>query len=312
MKMKDFKTIILPRQNMNWDDFINNYPANSIALDGIVSGGPRYDPKTKHVNFDHHDFVNREATMCTAQQVYIAIKGGIIDVFHDTINILINDTDQDTSFAVWLLVNYHLFEGVKSSPIINRLLDITNKLEITGGAYPMSLKDKLSMTYNWIFSPYTNLRKSGQLAVADESMLRSNLEAVMSRLDKAQMGEAGLEELDGRYEILYETPLYKVINEIGGNDARYILFGLGLKAFISIVAHKANGNLVVSIGRRSQYIPFPVEKLYEAFNTAEGLSGSNSGWGGSGIIGGSPRRTGTTLTWQQLKDIADQVIKESN
>jgi hypothetical protein len=314
MNPKEFKIKVLPRQSLTWEEFINSYPVNSIALDGVVSGGPRYDSETRHANFDHHDGVNREATMCTAMQVYMAIKGGIITAFsEDTINVIINDTDQDTSFAVWLLINYKFFEGIGSSPIINRLLDITNKLDTTGGAYPLNLRDRIIMQHNWVFSPYTHLRKSGQLAVADENVLLDNLEAILARLDKAHMGEAGLEELDGRYKILYETDLYKIIDEVGGNDARYILFGLGLKAFISIVAHKKDGNMVVSIGKRSQYIPFPVEKLYSAFNEAEGLSDKNGGWGGSGIVGGSPRKTGTKLTWEQLRDIADDVIaKEKN
>jgi hypothetical protein len=112
--LETFNIKILPRETITWKKFVQEYPANSIGLDGIVSGGPRYDPKTRHVNFDHHDKVNREATMCSALQVYMAIKGGLIKAFNGkTINIYINDTDQDTSLAVWLLLHYNYFNGVQ-------------------------------------------------------------------------------------------------------------------------------------------------------------------------------------------------------
>lgn len=67
---------VRPRQTMTWAQFLSETPERSIALDGAVSGGPAWDEKTLHVNFDHHDGVVREATMSTAMQVLFAIKGG--------------------------------------------------------------------------------------------------------------------------------------------------------------------------------------------------------------------------------------------
>ena len=49
----------LPRVSWNWDQFLENTPEGSIALDGMVRGGPRFDMRTMHVNFDHHDGVVR-------------------------------------------------------------------------------------------------------------------------------------------------------------------------------------------------------------------------------------------------------------
>lgn len=303
------KLHILPRKTMEWDAFIRETPRNSIALDGMVRGGPRFDMKTLHANFDHHDGVVREATMSTAMQVFMAIKGGLMESFRQNgkpfANVYINDTDQDTSYAVWLLCNYKLIEGVQSLPQMNRLLYLDDKWDITGGGFPMNLNEKLVRQHCWVFAPYTELRKSGRLSQADENILRDNIEAVMKRLNSFMMGEADEKELDTRHTILYDSPTFKIVDEIGGNEARYYLFSKGMNAFISLVATRGDGKSVWSVGRRSQFIPFPVQELYVDFNEAEGLTADN-GWGGSDIIGGSSREYGSSLTWEKLAEITEK------
>ena len=296
---------------MTKEQFLATTPAFSIALDGAVLDGPWFEPEIMHINYDHHDCVIREATMSTAMQVYFAIKGGLMKAFPVgvQISIHINDTDQDTAFAVWLLLNYEKFEGVQSHPSINRLLALNDRWDITGGAFPMNLRDELVMQHNWVFSPYTTLRKSGGLAQANEAVMRSNLEAVLARLDKFLMGQAEESPLDTRHIILHDSPHYKIVNEIGGNEARYYLFNHGMDAFISFVALRSDGRSVVSIGRRSQYIPFPVEKFYDDYNEVEGFNRQN-GWNGSTIVGGSSRMDGTGLSWEQLRDITDMRLRK--
>jgi hypothetical protein len=45
----------------------------SIALDGCVKGRRRFNREGTHLNFDHRDDVN-----CTASQVNMAMKGGLL------------------------------------------------------------------------------------------------------------------------------------------------------------------------------------------------------------------------------------------
>ena len=307
-----FEIHVLPRQTMTWNEFLANTPANSIALDGVVHGGPCFDARSLHINFDHHGGVVREATMSTAKQVFMAIKGGLMESFREDgrahAHVYINDTDQDTSLAVWLLLNYKLFEGTQSVPIISRILDLTDKWDITAGAFPINLKEEYVRQHSWIFEPYASLRKSGQLANADEQIMRDNLDAVMARLTKAMMGEAGEVDLDTRHEIFYDGPVFKIVDEIGGNEARYHLYSKGMNAFVSIVARRDDGRFVYSVGRRSQYIPFPVTEILVALNKAEAAKrgeklSETDRWGGSDLIGGSPRASGSMLTWEEIRDI---------
>jgi hypothetical protein len=200
---RSIEVVVCPRQVWSWSEFLLK-PGPAIALDGMVTGGPRWDEKTLHVNYDHHDGVVREATMSTAMQVYVAIKGGVMDrLGHATV--YVNDPDQDTALAVWLLEHHKQFSGVQSHPVISRLLTLTDRWDITGGAFPMDLNDKLVRQHCWVFGPYTDLRKSGALATANASVMENCLSAVTRRLDLYLMGQAEEKELDTRHSIEYAS-----------------------------------------------------------------------------------------------------------
>lgn len=305
---------IRPRETMTWTQFCETTPGCSIALDGIVSGGPRWDEDTFHVNFDHHDGVLREATMSTAMQVYFAIKAGLMKRWErHTVNVHINDPDQDTALACWLLLHHKQFSGAQSHPVISRLLTLNDRLDITAGAFPMSLDDKIVKQHAWVFAPYTDLRKSGELSSAGEAVIRNTLFATFDRLDKLWLGQAEEKELDTRHKILYTSPSqgFRIVDEIGGNEARYALFSQGVldNGYVSLVATRPDGRFVYSIGRPSPYTNFPVNKLYELLNDAEPTE--TKGWGGSNVVGGSSRMTGSSLTWEQVADILEKKFDDT-
>lgn len=297
--------IIRPRESMTWQKFCSVTSPKSIALDGMVTDGPQWDEATLRANFDHHSGVVREATMSTAMQVMFAIKGGLMERLGGFANVYINDPDQDTALATWLLMYYSRFDGIQSHPNINRLLALNDRLDITGGAYPMRLDDEVLEMHAWVFEPYSELRISGALATADAVVMRNCLDAVHARLDKVLMGQHGLRKIRHEAVVLYDSKFgYKVIDEIGGNEGRYELYSKGMNAFVSIVARPSYGRYVYSIGRRSRYVDFPLHELYDALNSAEGC-GSVDRWGGSDIIGGSPRESGSGLDWEMVRNVVE-------
>jgi hypothetical protein len=301
------EVVILPRQTMTWEEFCKNTPSKSIALDGMVSGGPAWDEKSLHVNFDHHDAVVREATMSTAMQVLFAIKGGLMDRMGNDCKVFINDPDQDTAFAVWLLTHHKQFSGVQSHPVISRLLALNDRWDITGGAFPMSLDDTLVRQHCWVFSPYTDLRKSGALAMANEPVIRNCLQAVMENLNAALLGQAKEKDLDSRHEILHASSDFKIVDEIGGNEARYTLFAQNvLSGYISLVTRRPDGRFVYTIGRRSRYVDFPIPELYAKLSAAEPIPAP---WNGSDLIGGSNRSLGSGLSWEQVRNVVADYLR---
>lgn len=276
-----------------------------------MRGGPYDNFETLHFNFDHHDGVIREATMSTANQIYFAIKGGMVGALKGDIHVWVNDTDQDTSLAVWLLLNHERFEGTNSIPHINRLLALTDRLDITGGAFPMNLDDDLLAQHNWIFEPYMDLRTSGELARASGYQLRDNYVAVASRLQDFMMNRGGRvnQSKELGHKILYRDDDFTIYRETWGSPERYQLFSKGMKAFIAIIAERPDGRRVCSIGRYSKWVThFPLPLIYDDLNAADGLT-RQTGWNGSDIVGGSSRSLGTGLTNDQLRDIVTARIK---
>ena len=306
---------IEPRVSVSWEKFIKTTPKYSIALDGYVINAPQYDPKTQHINFDHHFNVERLATMSTAEQVMYALKGGLMKYFtsseHPRPHVYVDDPDQDVALSVFILENYKMFEGIASIPNFNRLVEIDSRLDITGGWYPMNHNTKLVRQHQWVFQPYSNLRKSGKLYGADANMMRDNLEATCGRIMKHINGDGDEVELDTRHEIHYQGDDLWIAHEIGGPDSRYELHAQGMTSFVNKIGEKENGNNVMTLSNSSPYKFFPIQQLYNAFNEAEHIAKDNPDrWGGSNMIGGSPREAGTSLTLQEIKKITKQVIKE--
>ena len=313
--MKTVNLIIHPRKSLSWEEFLDKTSGPSISLDGYVNDAPNYSESLKCANFDHHHGVVREATMATAEQVYMAVKGGLFESFKKDgvpfTSVYINDCDQDTCLAIFILENYKLFEGVGSIPQFNRLLNIDSKFDITGGAYPVNLRDELLEMHAWVFEPYTNIRKSGELASASAEVMMNCVEAVMARIHKFILGDSGRVKLDIRHTILSSSDTLKgfwLVEETGGNSARCHLFSNGMSAFISVVAKRPDGKYVYSIGRKSRYISFPVQEFFELLNEREGLTRQN-GWGGSDIIGGSSRELGSSLEPTEVFELIENHLK---
>lgn len=53
---------------ISWEEFKEHYPPGSIALDGFVGEAPKFDANGPYLNANHHEYVDRLATLSTAQQ----------------------------------------------------------------------------------------------------------------------------------------------------------------------------------------------------------------------------------------------------
>ncbi len=308
----DMQLHIEPRKVITWDEFVKTKPAYSIALDGYVHGAPRFDQNGPYANFNHHEEVDRLATRSTCGQVYVTIKQGLLDSFRPDGRVgghlYVNDPDQDTCLAIWLLQNHERIEGQKSEPLINRLVYMEDMLDVTAGAYPFDPSSKTMRKLGWIFEPYTNARVTGRLARMDEYEMRTVIEAVNDRISTHVLGDGGEVEPDTRYERIGGEAGWAMITEIGAH-ARTKLFAEGIKAFVS-VRENNNGSYTYSIGKMSPFVTFPVEELYAVLNRAEGISEGNPDcWGGGNTIGGSPRNNGSRLNPRELENVINDFLK---
>lgn len=305
------KLIVEPRKTYNsWREFRSAVSPYSIALDGIVNDSTRRDTEGPYANFDHHTKVDRASTRATCAQVLMEINLGLFSTFQKdgipTANIYVNDCDEDVCLSVWLLRNHEKAnEGV-----VRELVYLEDKLDATAGAYPFG-EGSISRKMEWIFEPYRIARFNKQLDSMDEVEMKSLIDNVCSRISQYVNLESEEKGMVGQYEIIGGKPGNDgwCLVEETGSSARLALFNNGISAFVSVLGQREDGNYNYVIGKKSVWIPFPVEELYKKLNEAEGKSIKNGNrWGGSNTIGGSPRETGSKLQPKQLEKIINDFI----
>lgn len=323
----EFKNItlhILPNAKLTREEFYRIAPPNSLALDGIVSGGPFFDEYARIGNLDHHEIVVRAATMSTSMQSYYLIKGDVFDLFQENgkphVHLWINDPDQDTSTSIYLFENYHLIEKKNDNARLTNVLETTNKLDITAGAFPLHISAKAERERAWVFEPYTSIRKSGELADASAEMMESCIKQICHRIDRYIADDSGEIELDTRHKILYDSPFgYSFIHEIGGIDARYYLFQEGkIKAYLSLISPQKDGKRILALGRKSNSVLFPVPELCVLLNelekdiyTKKGITPPTKIWNGSDLVSGC-RIHGSYLSDEILTLAIDDHLRRRN
>lgn len=301
-----------PRKVITWEEFVSNAPEYSIALDGYVKGPPKFTRKGPYANFNHHEGVDRLSTSATCAQIYLAIKQGLFDTFklkgESEANVFVNDCDHDVCSSYFLLKHHERISGIKSEPLINKLINLVDMLDRTGGTYPVDPHSSAMMEHAWIFEPYTEARLVGRVPEMGENEMRNVIEVVSQRILDYSLGRGQKLELKTDYDILGSGKNWKLVAE-KGSHSRTKMFADGIQAFVAV--RENDGKTHYSIGKKSPYIDFPIEELYAYLNVVEGLD-PNSGqcWGGSDIIGGSPRETGSRLKPQELEKLINEFLEK--
>lgn len=308
---------VLPRETMTREQFISETPSPSIALDGFVPTAPFFENGT-HVNFDHHHDVNRLSTRATCAQVYLAIRQGLFEAWrekYDTVHVWVNDADHDVSLAVWLLRNYHRFETSISTPLLERLVHVGDVMDATGGTYKVDMNAPIMGERAWIFEPYTRVRQEGSLFTMTSAAMEAVIDSVGDRITQYSIGRVESAPIDTDYTVLRTEENYIFVNEVGF-EARYAIISAGNTAFVSVLAQPAEGRWAYTIARTSEFIPtFDLPSLFGRLNDAEnevreanGLEAlpEGQGWGGSTLIGGSPRAEGSMLDFDALASILNE------
>ncbi len=295
---------------LTWEEFCNNSPKYSIALDGYVYGAPRFDSFGPRCSFNHHEEVDRLATRATCGQVLMAIRQGLFTCFRDKAgpqaNVFVNDCDEDVCTSWFLLKHEHLAKN-HSYPSLNRLVYMEDALDSTAGAYPFPVDLPVLEQLAWVFQPYRNYRLMGGLERKDPDSFRGIITDVENRIMKHITGGGESISLDTRYARCGTGGKDWVMVKEVGAQARTGLFGDGHTAFVS-VRERDDGKWTYSIGRMSPFVPFDIPKIFETLNQIEGCTGTES-WGGGNTIGGSPRINGSSLSPEKVTEIILNISK---
>lgn len=315
---------LLPHFRVCWTKFRRLSPRCSIALDGLVPGPTHWGDETLRMTLDHHERVDRASTRSTCAQVLYAIQNGFLDDFVEhgqpTIRVWSRDIDEDNCMAWWLLEQRERVARSTEKPRIERLVALEDLLDASAGTFKVDPDSLLMRQCAWVFEPYRSARRTGALFGMDAAQMVGIYREVADRLDLYARNRPQEIDVDSRFEVLGDGPFplpngaserrWAMIREIG-NYARNDLLNSGIHAFLSVVP-RPSGNYTCTLAKLSPTIPFPILDLYWIFNRLEGLPdrGANC-WGGNEMVGGSPLRTGTSLTPEQLQLITSEYLRFS-
>lgn len=299
---------------MSWEEFQNCKPPFSIALDGYVSGQTKYASVGPYANFNHHEDVDRLATRSTCMQIYFSIKLGLFDSFKKAgkrfAHVFVNDADQDVCLSYWLLCHPQEAAGIKWEDPLSKFLVFEDFFDASAGAFPFddtNLPDSLLKRQAWVFEPYTTARRERKLHSMTGQDMHQLIETVSGRVSMFAENKGGAVDVNTSMEVIGGGPGWKMILDTG-TYARTSLYASGTAAFAGVRA-RDDGNYTYVLGKMSPYVPFPLSDIYKALNSREDISSEGNSWGGSDIIGGSPRKTGSRLSPQKVEEIVNSVLR---
>ena len=316
MPDRDFQNIELrvPEKRFeSWDHFVSVAPEYSIGLE-VIDDTPGH--RGHYVHFDHHAGVIREATMSAAMQAYIAVRQGHLMrrwlPHRCPIPVYTWNADQDVCLAAFILEYHELLERFHGDPLLRWIVQFNNKIDVCGGMYPVDLEEVVKNHFTWIFEPYREQRMQGK-ALGYEELVKATIRRVCDRLKALLEGQAGTAPITAEPEILYASPYgFVIADEKGDPNSRLVLASQGHTNLISLVCRRKSGRYTYSVIRGSPYDEdvFQVTKLIEAFQKAEDQPGVRI-WGGSNLAAGSDSDLGSSLCWEELRDIAEPIVRDA-
>ena len=308
---------IEPRMKESWEDFKKHCGPNAIALDGRVIGPTLRDPELPAANFNHHEGVDRTSTSATCEQVLSEIRLGLFDSFKKDgkpyTRLFVEDCDEDVSTSVALFEMYCEDQKLLDNSKVDQLVAIENHLDMSAGMYPIKHDLDTMAQIRWIYEPYQEARRQGKIFKMKTEGMEKIIKEIGDRIRKFVNDQAEEIPLDGRYNVISKNKDWTMVQEIG-NDARVKIVEDGIKAMISVEEvydeKTQETRWKYTLARLSQWIKFPLPKLYAYLNEKEGLKQDDRDtWGGSDLAGGSPRENNSKISPTKLEQLINEFLE---
>ncbi len=315
-KLEMIQLIAEPRVVKTWNQFIKESPPYSIALDGYVSGAPKYQPEGPRLNLNHHKTaVDGHSALCASMQAYLKLKTGLFEKF--AVNggphaqVYVNDADQDSSLAAFILTKPEVSSSAKNQNKLEELLYHEQIMEITGGMFPLDTKSRIMQKMAWIFEPYDSVRMSEKIYSMNADEMKNLMQDIFLRIENHLSGRSCEMGLDNSYTILHGNHENFALVKENSVYSRAKMIKEGIKAFALLVKENA-GVYKYTLGKISDFVPIPLPKIYDFLNKFENIKLDDADrWGGSRTIGGSPRINGSKIPPEKLFELIKDYIKNS-
>lgn len=284
------------------------YDSGTIFLDGAAQGAPFLDSEKDIYNLDHHEGCVRLFTVSTCEQAYILLRKGL-NLKESEWKVLANDPDLDTVLAIWLLLNHKRVENPDEGEILSNLVPLV-RLQGLIDVHGMDLKE-MSCLPAHIFEKTEN-----RIEKLRERELSLKREGLWEEVDLLEYTLEVLREIDRMiYSPIHFTD-FKIVDElarvkIGEKSIAVICRSeLGIyevEEHLKALHDKRLGIIVLERSEKAYtlrqvdlFLPINLQRIYSVLNLRDGAVTDTNRWGGSDIIGGSPRLSGTALQQHEI------------
>ncbi len=285
---------------------VRNYQAGTIFLDGAADGEPFADPKHDLYNLNHPEGSIQFAATC--EQAIVSIRKGLDLGKRDWV-VLANDSDLDTIFAIWVLLNHlRLNDDAEVRSKIMPLLRLEGAIDAHGpeaqylSALPPDLLRSTTAMRKQLQQQEFVLKSYGQGLefdlleyIADRLRAIDDLIYAPEHFDRVHE----IDEL-ARTDIAGRSVAIACRSDAGMDEAeRQLQKFFGERLGILIFQQDPSTYRVRQLDRN---LPANLAHVYDRLNLVDPAvtGGVGNRWGGSMESGGSPRKTGTGLNPTQI------------
>ena len=292
------------------------YPDQSVFLDGVFSGAPFMNNERRQYSLDHHAGCVRPFTLATCEQAAVLVKEGL-PLSEGVWELYVNEPDLDAVLAAWLLLGHEALTR-DDDRLLWQVMPLV-RTEGTIDAYGLGLGvvsglsreawEVLRTRLDGLRAREAELRREGRWDDCDPLAYTRDLLEQFDLLllpPEHRDGPGEVEELDriplpnGRVGVLCRA-------RQGIYAAEQVLRQRHGKRLGIVVLDSGGGRFTLL--QADPFLRQALPALYAVLNVADPGDGAHpeDRWGGSDVIGGSPRKAGSTLTGRQVLERVAEV-----
>ena len=294
-------------------------PPGTIFLDGAAACAPFVDPARRVYNLDHHVECVRAFTLSACEQAMVLVRKGL-ELRSREWTVRANDADLDVVLAVWVLLN-HLRLGDPNDAVRREIMPLL-RLEGMIDAQGLELQDLCALPPKL----FDETRRRMDLLRDRERQLKSG--HGWQRVDLLEFVREHLAQIDS---FVYPPCVFDdlvEIEEVGRAEMGEGSVALACRTRAGVYEverqlrrlHGPRLGLIVLEQRPGVYtlrqvdpsLPRGLDSAYAYLNIVDpgaGSTQSGNRWGGSPEIGGSPRRSGSKLSTDEVLDVCRHALK---
>jgi hypothetical protein len=299
------------------DEDRTTYPDQVLFLDGVYAGAPFLDNERRHYALDHHAGVIRPFTLATCEQSVVLVLMGL-PLREGIWRIYVNEPDLDATLAAWVILNHdrllaadqELLREVMPLVRVEGVID-THGLDMEVlTAMPQALYQTYKQRLDQLRARELELKQRGRWDKEEPIEYTRDL---LERIDRHVLGRLRGGEPPGAPESLRSMAWPErrtavlVQSKRGIYEVEEQLKRTHGKALAVVVLDQGGGRMTLL-----QVDPFLRRNLADVYSSLNARDPKTAApgnvWGGSNEIGGSPRKTGTALSGEQVLEIVCRVF----